>query len=204
MVVFFVCWHSSNVEVICRYLWMDGGIQMIVRSDNIRSRYRSPFELLQTRLTLAFTFQNEFSSLSETSPQSIQTFHEFRRYGWRSSVSLHAGPRRSGDSAVCVYLTLCHIFEGYLRYTMSLTSPYHQLQNPFKDSDPTVRVPPIWLVLISHSLNNQHRFLVGLSNLIHPSIPKDQLTAVADLGTGTGYVNFPVLPFFLKKKEKEI
>ncbi|KAF4762447.1 hypothetical protein HAV15_007720 [Penicillium sp. str.  len=35
-------------------------------------------------------------------------------------------------------------------------------------------------------LNNQHRFLVGLSNLIHPSIPKDQLTAVADLGTGTG------------------
>ncbi|KAJ9488542.1 hypothetical protein VN97_g4769 [Penicillium thymicola] len=35
-------------------------------------------------------------------------------------------------------------------------------------------------------LNNQHRFLVDLSNLIHPSIPKDQLTAVADLGTGTG------------------
>ncbi|CAG7935500.1 unnamed protein product [Penicillium nalgiovense] len=34
-------------------------------------------------------------------------------------------------------------------------------------------------------LNNQHRFLVDLSNLIHPSIPRD-LTAVADIGTGTG------------------
>ncbi|KAJ5034553.1 hypothetical protein NUH16_005992 [Penicillium rubens] len=34
-------------------------------------------------------------------------------------------------------------------------------------------------------LNNQHRFLVDLSNLIHPSIPTD-LTAVADIGTGTG------------------
>ncbi|KAG0161100.1 hypothetical protein PDIDSM_8633 [Penicillium digitatum] len=34
-------------------------------------------------------------------------------------------------------------------------------------------------------LNDQHRFLVELSNLIHPSIPRD-LTAVADLGTGTG------------------
>ncbi|KAJ5773340.1 Major facilitator superfamily domain general substrate transporter [Penicillium paradoxum] len=34
-------------------------------------------------------------------------------------------------------------------------------------------------------LNNQHRFLVELSSLIHPSITKD-LTAVADLGTGTG------------------
>ncbi|KAJ5959680.1 uncharacterized protein N7479_006830 [Penicillium vulpinum] len=35
-------------------------------------------------------------------------------------------------------------------------------------------------------LNNQHHFLVELSNLIHPSIPKDGITAVADLGTGTG------------------
>ncbi|KAJ5550544.1 Methyltransferase type 12 [Penicillium sp. DV-2018c] len=36
-----------------------------------------------------------------------------------------------------------------------------------------------------NSLNTQHRFFVNLSNLIHPSIPKD-ITAIADLGTGTG------------------
>ncbi|CAI7657464.1 unnamed protein product [Penicillium glandicola] len=34
-------------------------------------------------------------------------------------------------------------------------------------------------------LNDQHRFLVNVSNLIHPSVPKDDITAVADLGTGT-------------------
>ncbi|OKP02376.1 hypothetical protein PENSUB_7140 [Penicillium subrubescens] len=39
-------------------------------------------------------------------------------------------------------------------------------------------------------LNKQHRFLVAISGdtLIHPSIPKDTISAVADIGTGTGYV----------------
>ncbi|KAJ5089837.1 hypothetical protein N7532_008521 [Penicillium argentinense] len=37
-------------------------------------------------------------------------------------------------------------------------------------------------------LNKQHHFLTALlgSNLIHPSIPKNSILAVADLGTGTG------------------
>ncbi|KAF3389312.1 hypothetical protein F1880_003559, partial [Penicillium rolfsii] len=37
-------------------------------------------------------------------------------------------------------------------------------------------------------LNKQHRFLVAVSGdrLIHPSIPKESISAVADLGTGTG------------------
>ncbi|CAG8348969.1 unnamed protein product [Penicillium salamii] len=36
-------------------------------------------------------------------------------------------------------------------------------------------------------LNDQHRFLVAVSgHHIHPSIPKENLTAIADLGTGTG------------------
>ncbi|KAJ5661902.1 Methyltransferase type 12 [Penicillium maclennaniae] len=36
-------------------------------------------------------------------------------------------------------------------------------------------------------LNNQHRFLVAISgDIIHPSIPIDTITAVADVGTGTG------------------
>jgi hypothetical protein len=40
------------------------------------------------------------------------------------------------------------------------------------------------------SLNKQHSFLVAISggDLIHPSIPIDKITAVADIGTGTGYV----------------
>ncbi|KAJ5329784.1 Methyltransferase type 12 [Penicillium brevicompactum] len=36
-------------------------------------------------------------------------------------------------------------------------------------------------------LNDQHRFLVAVSgHTIHPSIPKENITAIADLGTGTG------------------
>ncbi|KAJ5669502.1 hypothetical protein N7462_010572, partial [Penicillium macrosclerotiorum] len=37
-------------------------------------------------------------------------------------------------------------------------------------------------------LNKQHRFLVAISgqHLIHPAIPQDRITAVADIGTGTG------------------
>ncbi|KAJ5776549.1 uncharacterized protein N7511_001560 [Penicillium nucicola] len=36
-------------------------------------------------------------------------------------------------------------------------------------------------------LNNQHRFLVKVAgNILHPSIPTEDITAVADLGTGTG------------------
>ncbi|KAJ5460839.1 Methyltransferase type 12 [Penicillium daleae] len=37
-------------------------------------------------------------------------------------------------------------------------------------------------------LNKQHRFLLAISGdeLMHPSIPRDQISAVADLGTGTG------------------
>ena len=46
-------------------------------------------------------------------------------------------------------------------------------------------------LLISHSLNDQHHFLVELSSVIHPSIPRD-LTAVADIGTGTGYVDLRI------------
>jgi hypothetical protein len=40
-------------------------------------------------------------------------------------------------------------------------------------------------------LNKQHRFLVAISGdaLIHPSIPKEKISAVADIGTGTGYVD---------------
>ncbi|KAJ5093494.1 hypothetical protein N7456_009355 [Penicillium angulare] len=37
-------------------------------------------------------------------------------------------------------------------------------------------------------LNKQHRFLLAVSDgkLIHPAIPTDNITAVADIGTGTG------------------
>lgn len=46
----------------------------------------------------------------------------------------------------------------------------------------------LWATLTIDSLNDQHRFLVGIAgHHIHPSIPKG-LTAIADLGTGTGYV----------------
>lgn len=53
------------------------------------------------------------------------------------------------------------------------------------ESGPDSSVAPRAFANAFNSLNNQHRFLVDLSNLIHPSIPKD-ITAVADLGTGTG------------------
>ena len=40
----------------------------------------------------------------------------------------------------------------------------------------------------SRRLNLQHELLLGLTDghLIHPSIPRDNLKAVADIGTGTG------------------
>jgi hypothetical protein len=60
--------------------------------------------------------------------------------------------------------------------------------------DPTVWHTPLscfFFTLTLYSLNNQHRFLVAISdnNIIHPSIP-NHINAIADLGTGTGYVHF--------------
>jgi hypothetical protein len=41
-------------------------------------------------------------------------------------------------------------------------------------------------------------------NILHPSIPAEAITAVADLGTGTGYVKFlsypMLLPFSLPRR----
>lgn len=46
---------------------------------------------------------------------------------------------------------------------------------------------PVFHELTIYSLNDQHRFLVAVSgHTIHPSIPKENITAIADLGTGTG------------------
>lgn len=67
----------------------------------------------------------------------------------------------------------------------------HICPGAFYDSpSPSPRATSCKAVLTLNSLNNQHRFLVQLSDLIHPSIPRN-ITAVADIGTGTGYVNSP-------------
>lgn len=63
-------------------------------------------------------------------------------------------------------------------YRVSCMGPYCSYLDQFAN-----------FLLLASSLNSQHHFLTALlgNHLIHPSIPKDKTTAVADVGTGTGY-----------------
>lgn len=53
----------------------------------------------------------------------------------------------------------------------------------------TINIAQVFMLTDNFRLNDQHEFITDVTGgLIHESIPRDKLSVVADIGTGTGFV----------------
>lgn len=105
--------------------------------------------------------------------------------GWDSARDLHSQSRCRGDRAVCI----CPRWR-FSVLLLGITWTRHQSR----------------LTCWDCSLNRQHEFLLEVygNNLIHPSIPTENLQSVADIATGTGYVLLSILMISIGQWSNEL